>query len=241
MGNKAKVVGWCPWFDYSTGLEMLVEPMESLFDKHMKGHRYNYNKCPSVNNVFKNTYVLTSPFDAHFELDLENNHIHLFHQSKDIPADFFHLREDEYGEKDDPIMSINFRMLFATEDNGIDLMVTSPYFEPLGSAPLRIIPGRIHISDWWRPTEIAFQASSKKEIIKIKRGDPLLYATFSTVVPEDVIELKEIELTTELTDYVYSSVRFKWYHPRCPLSKLYKFSRIFTKKGKRPKLKFIEK
>ena len=238
--NKV-TVGWCHWnTDSSIGIEMLVDdPLQSLYSRDLKGHKYKYAECPSSNEIFKNTYVLSSPFDAYFEVDLETKQINLFSKHTNMPREFFHLREDEYGEADEPIFSLNFHMLFVTEDLGVDLRVTSPHFELPGVSPLIIIPGRVNISDWWRPTDLAFQLSSKKEVVRIKKGDPLLYVNFSTSTPEDIIELKEIELTQTLKDYVMSTTKMKWYHPRCPLSKLYSISRAFTKKGKRPKLKFL--
>jgi len=231
-------IGWCPMY-VDLGLLQLIEQPKSLYDKYLKNTKYNHLKCPATMDIYKNTFVVASPFDCFFETDLENKQIHLFSKSKNIPHDFFHLREGEYGQDDDPLMSLAFQLLFMSEENDIEMIVTSPYFESQQSN-LRVIPGRMNISKWWRPTDLAFQLENKKEKIKIKRGDPLFYVTFIPKTSGDFIKLKEVELTQELQDYVSSTVNMKWFAPRCPLSKLYSIADKFRKKGKRPKLKFLQ-
>lgn len=230
-------VGWCP-IDAELGLLQLIEEPQSLYDKYLKGTKYRHLNCPATMDIYKNTFVVTSPFDCFFELDIENRQLHLFNKSKNFSEDFFHMREGEYGEKDDPLMSLKYHLLFMAEEDDIEMMMTAPYFEPKQNK-LRIIPGKMNISKWWRPTDLAFQLNSRKESIKIKRGDPLFYVTFIPKTTGSFINLKEVELTKELKDYIESTVNMKWFAPRCPLSKLYSIADKFRKKGKRPKLKFL--
>lgn len=235
MSNK--IVGWAPLLEetYSKGLALFITKPISLFDTHIKKGNHRYKLCPASQDLSRNTFVIKSPFDCHFILDADKKSLEMF-EPHIQSMDFYNMRSHQYGLDDEPIMSINFFQLFLTEDEGVEMTVTAPWFENVHNN-FRVVPGRFMISDWWRPLDFAIQLPERRSEVRIKSGEPLFYVTFSTKDPSDVIHLKEIKVTKELDDFIHVTTGAKNYQPRCPLRSLYYYFRKFKKK---PRLEFIE-
>lgn len=235
--SKVKV-GWAPLLTepWSRGLALFVNKPENLFDQHMRAGSHRYRLCPATRNLAQNTFVVKSPFDAHFILDADLRNIE-FIQPHVQNLEFFNLRGHQYAETDEPIMSINFFQLFVTEQPDVEAMVTAPWFEKT-QASFRVIPGRYRISDWWRPLDFALQLPQRRSEVKIRSGDVLFYITFSNRDPESRFLLEEIAVTPELDDFINVTTGAKNYRPRCPLRTLYGF---FDKYKHKPRLEFIDK
>ena len=234
--SKIKV-GWAPLFNdtYSKGLALLVTKPENLFDTHLKEGDHRYKLCPATQDLARNTFVIRSPFDAHFILDADQRQIE-FIEPHVQSMDFYNMRSHQYSDKDEPIMSINFHQLFVTEHKDIELTMTAPWFENSHQS-FRVVPGRFKISDWWRPIDFAIQLPNRRHEVKIKQGDPLFYITFSSRNPSDIVVLHELKITKELDDFIYATTGAKHYQPRCPLKTLYG---LFNKFNKKPRLHYID-
>lgn len=230
-------VGWAPLLteDYAKGLALLVTKPESLFNTHMKSGDYRYKLCPATQDIARNTFVVKSPFDAHFILDADKRNIE-FIDPHIQSMDFFNMRANQYSETDEPLMSINFYQLFFTEEKDIEATITAPWFE-LNHHNFRVVPGRFKISDWWRPLDFAIQLPNRKHEVKINRGDVLFYISFSSRDPSDVVTLREMKVTKELDEFIFATTGAKNYQPRCPLKTLYG---LFNRYKKKPRLEFID-
>jgi hypothetical protein len=231
-------VGWAPLLNgvYSKGLTLLVTKPQNLFETHIKNGSHRHKLCPATLDLSRNTFVIRSPFDAHFILDADKRNIE-FIEPHVQSMDFYNMRSHQYSETDEPIMSINFYQIFFTEEKDIEATVTAPWFEK-NYHSFRVIPGRFKISDWWRPLDFAIQLPERRHEVIIKEGDPLFYITFSSRDPSDVFVLKELEITKELDDFINVTTGVKNYRPRCPLKNLY---RLFNRYKHKPSLKFLDK
>lgn len=234
----AKVtVGWAPYLDteYAKGLAFFITKPLSVFDSKMRTGGHRYRLCPATRDLARNTFVVTAPFDAHFYLNADLRTIEFIGTNKQA-FDFFNMRANQYGPADQPLMSINYYQLFVTEHEHVDMTMTAPWFEE-STANFKIVPGRFNIGKWWRPLDVAMQLSNRQQEIKIKRGDVLFYVTFSTGNPDDIITLKEIQVTKDLQDFCNLATGVKHYQPKCPLKTLYGWFKQFKRK---PRLRFLE-
>jgi hypothetical protein len=231
------LVGWAPYLetDYQKGLAFFAEKPISLYDTHIKSGNHKYKLCPANKDLTRNTFVVRSPFNAHFIVDADKRTIE-FVQPNVQPFDFFHMRAGEYSDTDQPIMSINYHQIFVTENKDVEMTMTAPWFEETHH-DFRVIPGRFKISDWWRPVDFAIQLKQRRQEIVIKRGDPLFYLTFVTKDPTDIVKIKEVKLTEGLKDILASATGAKHYQARCPLKTLYG---VFSKYKRKPTLEFLE-
>ena len=233
-------VGWCPIIDPKlAGVELFMEKPESVFKTHMKDSGYKYKLCPATVEVARNTFIVNAPFDLHFKMRSELKQIELFGPTLP-PEEFFYIRSDQHGETDTPLMSIYSHQLLLAEDNNVNIMVTSPWFEMNTNTQFKIIPGRMNISKWWRALDFAFQLNTMDQEVIIKAGEPLFYVNFYTDNPDDVVVIKEIQLTTELRTYVRMLTDSKFFQAKCPLNKLYSLAQRFKSMKKRPKLVYLE-
>jgi len=235
-----KVIGWTPNVPAGcAGLEFLLEKPESVFSRHMKNTEYRYKQCPSTLELARNTFVVVSPFDGHFKVNADTQQLEIF-PPYFLPQEFFHMRPGQYGPNDPPLMSLNMHQLFITEEEGVEVVVTAPWFERNASSQFVISPGRVDISKWWRPLDCAFQLFEREQEVRICRGDPLFYISVRTGDPSDVVVVKEIKFTPELELYIKRNTDVKHFTPQCPLKSLYSMATRQIKLGKRPKLEFLE-
>lgn len=230
-------VGWSPYLesDYQKGLAFFANKPINLYDTHMKQGSHRYKLCPATKDLAYNTFIVRSPFDAHFILDADKKTIE-FISPYIQPVDFYFMREGQYSDTDQPIMSIHYHQIFVTENKNVEMTVTAPWFEET-QQDFRVVPGRFKISDWWRPLDFAIQLKHRRQEIRIKKNDPLCYLTFVTGDPSDKVNMREVKLTNDLKSIITSAKDAKYYQPRCPLKTLYG---LFNKYKKKPKLEFID-
>lgn len=234
------VLGWAPYnTDSSNGLLYLFSKPENVYNKHIKDGEYKHKQCPATIELTRKTFVIESPFDAHFILDADKRTLELIPPCN-LPEKFFHIRKGQYGDKDFPVVSMNFYQLFVTEDKDVSITITSPWFEESVNPAFRVVPGRFSISDWWRPLDFAMQLHNRRQEVKIKKGDPLYYVDVHTKNPEDSVIIKEIELDPPLVTFIQGALDYKFFRPMCPLKTLYGAFNQYTKRKHRPKLKFLE-
>jgi hypothetical protein len=232
-------IGWAPLiYDCTKGLALFIKKPESVYDTHIKEGEYKYKQCPATNSLTKNTFIVRSPFDANFVVDVDSHTLELIPPFVQ-PNDFFNMRKGQYGPNDQPLMSLNFHQIVLTEHEKVEATITAPWFEEAQN-DFRVIPGRFMISDWWRPLDFAMQLRTRKQVVKIKRDEPLFYITISTKDPDDIAVMREVRLTEELKSFLNIATDSKYYQPRCPLKTLYGAFKHYIKRGHRPKLEFID-
>lgn len=87
-------VGWSPYLesDYQKGLAFFANKPINLYDTHMKQGSHRYKLCPATKDLAYNTFIVRSPFDAHFILDADKKTIE-FISPYIQPIDFYFMRE----------------------------------------------------------------------------------------------------------------------------------------------------
>lgn len=233
-----KVIGWSPYVPAAcVGIEFLMEKPQSVFSKYMKDTEYRYKYCPSTLELARNTFVVTAPCDLHFIVNADTQQLELI-GNVSLPPAFFFMRPGQYGPNDPPLMSLDMHQLFLTEEKGIEIVVTAPWFERNASSQFIISPGRVDISRWWRPLDCAFQLFDRVQEVKISKGDALFYINVRTGDQSDVVVLKDIRVTPELERYIQKCTDLKHFQKACPLKTLYGMAA--NRMHKRPKLEFLE-
>jgi hypothetical protein len=202
----------------------------------MKHTDYRYRQCPATTDLARNTFIVRSPFDAHFTLDADQRTLE-FHAPHVQSLDFFNMRDGQYGTSDAPLLSINFHQVFLTQHKNVELTITAPWFET-DAQQFRVVPGRFCISSWWRPIDFALQLPERRSTVRIKKNQALFYVGFSTGNSTDRAELRDLKLTPQLENFMGICTQAKHYQPRCPLRTLYG---LFDKYKHKPRLEFTDK
>ena len=212
-------VNWCNYNEQVGNSDMLtIEPMP-VFKFYPEMANADFRKCPAHQNQFKNTYVICSPIDLEIKINKEENWCDIVFP-KTVPPQILNPRFGEEGNSPYPIFSLRLsRLLFTPQNSEKDIYIEQiePIFEWDRASDIRVIEGNFNISKWTRPLECAFEQRNKVVTVKLKRGQPMYYARFSTDDPEDVIVLNRIEITPEINKDIANCADVKSF---CPVQKL---------------------
>lgn len=141
-------------------------------------------KCPAVTDFMKSTYVLCSPIDLNFEIEISNSYSRVFinnisQEVFDSIIDTRFLENKEKGQSPYPVIGIDFLSTF-TSDEPVMLQVLPAFLHYNDfTSKTTVIPGEYDISKWVRPVELVFEVKEKKQTINIRKGDALSYFKFN--------------------------------------------------------------
>ena len=169
----------------------------------------NWLGCPSVKNLFKNTFSFKNPMSLNLS----------FNENKTIDwnganlEDYISVRE--YSENSLILDYLIPLSLFCEEDISIDM--TEPFLNTNKISNSHLIPGSFNISKWFRPI-IPSYAIYDNIKFKIDEKEDLFYIKFNT---DKKINFIEFYFTDTLRDIVKSSLEIKRYKKNTALSSLY--------------------
>lgn len=179
-------------------------PPEKLnMNDHIKGKG---KFCPALVNIFKNTYVIRSPFDLDLRIkkreDTELWWVEVLPESSLNPEYFndifvIHPFKDQ-NNKNWPMMQMNLPFTFISDDD-VYIEAIAPLLE-YNQLPGIIMGGTYSIYDWHRPINWGFEWRDTTKDIHIKRGQPLMYIRFNPRDRNDTVTLKEVPITEDLKE-----------------------------------------
>lgn len=187
------------WYD------LVGFPPEKLkMSDHVKG---NGRFCPALKEIFKNIYVIRSPFDLYLRHNFQQNGeswIEVLPKSTLSPDkfnDIFHVSsKEDLNHKDRPMIQMTIPILFLS-DSDIQMDIIPPFLE-YNEIPGIIAGGSFNIHDWQRPINMMFEWHDTSKDLIIKRGDPILYLKFTNQRRDSSISLEIIEPTDKIKKMV---------------------------------------
>jgi hypothetical protein len=224
-------VYWTPYTSDFPELKILFAEPESLY-KHLQKTRKNtpHIVCPAFLDFVKNTYVLKSPFDYTLRIDKINGTIQVDGLTPEIAKKFILNRGGMDGVPRNIPYTISIPpvyLFYSKEDVFVEY--THPYMETNSSiSNLMAVPGTFNISKWIRGGDCTYEVKNDREIIHIKKDDPLLYVKFRKA-DDSKIELERVKMTDELLEAVQSCTLVKNHVKNLPLKTLYSMAESFIK------------
>lgn len=188
MEKEQIKVYWSPiWDDPSgTNWNLLYQEPEQLY-KHFNKNRAtnkesnggsNMLSCPAVSNKFKQTYMFTNPTESHLYIDDNMNVSYLSETS--IGGKI----QRSPSLKDNLMLRYFLGWAFFTEEDSLEINITSPYFhKPQYLNYGAIIPGSFDIGKWFRPFNSEFNLWNDINEFKVEENEPLFYVEFMTDRP----------------------------------------------------------
>lgn len=122
-----------------------------------------------------------------------------------------------------------------TADQDVILELVDPFMEWERKNPVRVIGGQFNIHKWVRPIECAYEANRTVFTYSIRRGDPLHYVRFYTNDPNDIIDLKRVEITDEIEADILENASIKNFKDNSSLEFLYNLRNKYKSFLKRKK------
>ncbi len=196
MGSSKEQIGWC--YPDNNLHDYIIYPPERYVDNYNAWRGYNkqgYMHCPSYQNFFSNTYVIKSPIQftatsSKGEVKVESNQVD-DHEMNRIVS--YHSSNDMH-DRDKPFFQMAFKYLFIADQP--TLMDIMPPFNH--SYPGQIIGGSFNIHSWVRNVSWGFQFNRTNDILKVERGDPLMYIRFTNSELKNNIKLVKCKLTEDI-------------------------------------------
>ena len=222
--KKYVEVFWSPYSKNAAVMQNLFvepKPLFSIINKERKGA--GYLKCPAFQELVKNEFVITAPFDLNVTIKEEERGVYTDRYGQD----FYNLFIINRGEKAPPenpyMLSLPPYYVFYSKDNvSIETRDTS-LLTSGSSSNLKVIPGGFNISKWVRPIEFAIEVIDVAKPIEMRVGDPLFSIRFIT--PNNVpVKLTRVEESQHVLNMVDSCVYVKSFMPNLKLHKLYEMA-----------------
>ena len=180
MSNNVTNIYWSPSFDRIGEIDwgILYPDPTSLYDElrpKMSNSEHNMFYCPSFKDLTSNILVLKNPMNADFYID-ESNQVKSKNKNS-LVATINH----EPSIINSILLLYGLRWIFFAEDDDIEVTVTSPYFDtPNHLIYGNVVPGKLSISNWFRPINPEFNLKPGVRNLKIDKDEPILYITFNT-------------------------------------------------------------
>lgn len=181
------IVYWSPvWDDQSgTNWNLLYQEPDQLY-KNLNQNRADQKEndgsnimgCPAVGNKFKQTYVFFNPTDSHI---LVENNMDISYLS---PTSIGGIVQRKPSFKNNIMLRYYLSWLFFTEEDSLEISITSPYFhKPRHLNYGSILPGSFDIGKWFRPYNAEFNLWEGISEIAVEENEPLFYIEFMTKRP----------------------------------------------------------
>lgn len=211
-------VYWTPYshpskIDYANllynDLEHVLKTLKPSKNSTQPGSQYI--SCSSAKEMYKNTFVLTSPIDSEVNIITKNNSCFI-----DNDSGFWQINEETI--KDRRRIDLDVSYLFFSEES-IDICQYPAYLHQTSFMETSTVAsGKFNISKWIRPINISFILWKNKNSIKINKDEPLSYVNFET---DKKVILKKFKLTEEIYSIVQANFIYRNLFPFTSLNNLY--------------------
>jgi hypothetical protein len=217
--SKDIIVYWAysPMPDKNTYVSMMMNPPTPLFKTlpkraSNKDALRNYINCRGLPNLYKNTFLITSPIDANISIDVVNEKCWPVGEG----SQFF--IEENRPLEDMNRIDLDFSYIFFSEES-LEMAQIPPFIHKTTfSEDAFIASGSFDISKWFRPIFPSFIFWKDRLQLKLKKDEPLFYFDFRT---EKNIVLKQFEFTEEIFEIMNGSISYRNTNPLSSLQHLY--------------------
>ncbi len=215
---NSAIVYWTPYShpnkkDYAN---LLYSDPENILktlkpSKNARGAGSQYISCSSAKEMYKNTFVLSSPIASTVNIIKNNNQNFI-----DNESGFWQLNEETVNNRNRIDLDVSY--LFFSEES-MNISQYPPYLHKTNFMNTSTVAaGKFNISKWLRPINVSFILWENENSITINKNEPLSYVNFET---DKKIILKKFELTEEIYSIVQANFLYRNIFPFTPLNNLY--------------------
>lgn len=216
LNNETRLISNALWFEPQPVMKHLVE---------QRDRNVLFLKCPAVSDLYKNTYVIKSPFNVKFICvgTPTGKSVRIIEKDPEFEVAFLNDRGSEENSVF-KMMSLAVSYMFYAKQS-VEMEIYPPMMSMHVSPTLRninVVCGKFDISKWIRPTDFAFEIIDTSQVMEFRRGDPLFYVKFNT---NKKVNLVRTELSQEVLDLVRTEVGIKKYIPGNSMEKNYELAK----------------
>jgi hypothetical protein len=186
-----------------------------------------YLMCPALTDTMKDTFVIPSPLDLHFNRD-EKGELNVQAGGPLANQDFFWNKTyTTTGQSENSLQFLSDHFISVFADKPTILELTPPYMH---SSKLYGFAGRYDIHSWLRPLSFVLETA---ESVYIKRGEPLAYLRFIT---DHKIKIVYVDTDDRFQHIIDRCTRYKGIKEKSSLRELYNVFNSSRQKAKLLKL-----
>ena len=192
-------------------------------------------KCPAFLSSLQNVYIIRSPIDmevSYNRIDPNNKKMMVFKPSHSLVRDRIlepRFKEIE-GSNAYEVFSLKMIPYVFWSDSSIMMDVIHPFLEWENPNKVRVIGGEFNIGKWIRGIEYAIEVLEPVGILRLRRGDPLLYVRFRADNSHTKIHLRESIITEEIKEQMKQNALLKTVMRGCPIEAVYELRRKFNER-----------
>jgi hypothetical protein len=216
--NKSTIVYWAyaPVPEKNTYISMMLKNPIPLFktlpERSSVNARENYINCRGLPNLYKNTFLVTSPIDADISVNYTNDNTHFWGTG----TDFFIGRPRPFKNMNS--VDLDFSYIFFSEESLELSQIPAFLHKTTFSENAFIASGSFDISKWFRPIFPSFIFWENSSNLVLKKDDPLYYLDFKT--NKNVI-LKQFDFTKDIYEIMSGCISYRNNNPLKTLNYLY--------------------
>jgi hypothetical protein len=217
--SDVTTVYWAPWFINRDNLDwnMLYYNPENMLERLNKQKNNQkidstFFQCPSVNSLFKNTFILKNSLESSFSI-VDNTVISL--SKTKIGGEI--IRNGSL--KNNILFNYNLNWIFFSEEDNLNMRITSPFFSNCQHLKYgSIVPGQFNIGMWFRTINLEYNLWDNVKSFKANQDEDLAYISFDS---DKKIKLVRFEMNEKLYSYSNSTSNSSNWEPKVPLLKRY--------------------
>jgi hypothetical protein len=170
----------------------LMPELKNNYHKREDNKKTNYQYCPALTGITRNSFFAKFPFDACVIVDEVGKGI------EGEMKDWFLPRERSYSQRINTDLDIGW--LFFS-DQPLQMEVTPPYFHnTIASKSGLMAAGSFDIGQWFRQVQLSYILWENNMQFICKRGEPAVYFNFKT---DKKIVLHQFNANQELRNVAY--------------------------------------
>jgi len=217
--SKNIVVYWAyaPLPENNTYISLMSNPPVPLFKTlpkraSNKDAMQNYINCKGLPNLYKNTFLVTSPVNANISIDYIDEKCYPVGEG----SQFF--VEQNRPFEDMNRIDLDFSYIFFSEESLELAQIPAFVHKTTFSENAFVASASFDISKWFRPIFPTFIFWKDRSQLQLKKNDPLHYFDFRT---DKNVVLKQFEFTQEMLEIMSGSLTYRDTNPLSSLQHLY--------------------
>ena len=236
MVSKDIIVYWAysPMPNKNTYVSMMSNPPTPLFKTlpkraSNKDALQNYINCRGLPNLYKNTFLITSPIDANLSVEYVDEKCYPVGEGQQF------FIEETRSFEDMNRIDLDFSYIFFSEESVELAQIPAFIHKTTFSENAFIASGSFDISKWFRPLFPSFIFWKNNSQLQLKKNDPLYYLDFRT---DKNVVLKQFEFTEPILEIMAGSLSYRNANPLTSLQHLY--DRFASSKKNKKLIKLIK-
>jgi len=176
--------------------ELLLNPVREEYNG------FKVKKCPGINDMWSNTFVIKSPFDFSISFNEEFKRVMIDEEKTSINVDEFSniISNNPRLYTKFPVVQILLQQVFSSNKQ-CKMSIIPPIFHLHNNEAwkhIRFSSGIIDIHNWHRLLNWSFEWIDISKKITFKKDEPLCYVIFNSTKLNDTFNIKPTEFSGEI-------------------------------------------